>query len=67
MVTQEEVKMPPPDGPGTARYMAAKLWAARWKVVPHHALPKWLQDNDYLLTGNVTDRERGSGVGGIFF
>merc|ERR1719370_321952 len=23
-----------------------------WQAVPHHALPPWLQDNDYLVKGH---------------
>lgn len=36
----------------SARQLATRVWEARWRVVPHHALPSWLQDNDYLLRGH---------------
>jgi len=32
---------------------SARLLASRvWQVVPHYALPTWLQDNDFLLRGH---------------
>lgn len=52
VVTEEDVDLPPTTCGESARYLAARLWAARWRVVPHHALPRWLQDNDYLLKGH---------------
>lgn len=36
----------------SARQLATRVWEASWRVVPHHALPAWLQDNDYLLRGH---------------
>jgi len=36
----------------SARQLATRVWEAGWRVVPHHALPAWLQDNDYLLRGH---------------
>ena len=53
VVTEEDVELPPITCGESARHLAAKLWAARWRVVPHHALPRWLQDNDYLLKGKA--------------
>lgn len=52
VVAEEDVDLPPTTCGESARYLAARLWAARWRVVPHHALPRWLQDNDYLLKGH---------------
>ena len=31
---------------------AKYVWKNGWKAMPHHALPNWLRDNDYLLKGH---------------
>lgn len=31
---------------------AKYVWENGWKAMPHHALPDWLHDNDFLLTGH---------------
>lgn len=31
---------------------AKYVWKNGWKAMPHHALPNWLRDNDYLLSGH---------------
>ena len=31
-----------------AEEFVKKVWAAGWRVVHHHSLPDWLQDNDFL-------------------
>jgi adiponectin receptor len=28
------------------------VWDSGWKAMPHHALPNWLRDNDFLLKGH---------------
>ena len=35
-----------------AEEFVKKVWAAGWRVVHHHYLPDWLQDNDFLHTGH---------------
>ena len=35
-----------------AEEFVKKVWAAGWRVVHHHSLPDWLQDNDFLHTGH---------------
>lgn len=53
VVAEDQVKFSRPDSyRETTRGVASKLFDRRWRVLPHHALPKWLQDNDYLLTGH---------------
>jgi adiponectin receptor len=31
---------------------AKYVWESGWKAMPHHALPNWLRDNDFLLKGH---------------
>jgi adiponectin receptor len=31
---------------------AKYVWSNGWKAMPHHALPNWLRDNDFLLKGH---------------
>lgn len=31
---------------------AKYVWDSGWKAMPHHALPHWLRDNDFLLKGH---------------
>lgn len=31
---------------------AKYVWDSGWKAMPHHALPNWLRDNDFLLKGH---------------
>jgi len=31
---------------------AKYVWESGWRVMPHHALPNWLRDNDFLLKGH---------------
>lgn len=31
---------------------AKYVWENGWKAMPHHALPNWLRDNDFLLKGH---------------
>ncbi|RNA22337.1 adiponectin receptor [Brachionus plicatilis] len=31
---------------------AKYVWETGWKAMPHHALPNWLRDNDFLLKGH---------------
>lgn len=31
---------------------AKYVWESGWKAMPHHALPAWLRDNDFLLKGH---------------
>ncbi|KAI6206936.1 hypothetical protein M3Y94_00972000 [Aphelenchoides besseyi] len=33
-------------------HVVKKTWEARWTVCNFEALPEWLQDNEYLLTGH---------------
>lgn len=35
-----------------AEQLVRKVWEASWKVTHFHSLPKWLQDNDYLVKGH---------------
>ncbi|KAI0987385.1 hypothetical protein GJ496_008116 [Pomphorhynchus laevis] len=31
--------------------LAKHVWHSGWRALPHHALPLWMQDNEYLLSG----------------
>ena len=31
---------------------AKYVWENGWKAMPHHAVPNWLRDNDFLLKGH---------------
>lgn len=31
---------------------AKYVWETGWKAMPHHALPAWMRDNDFLLKGH---------------
>lgn len=31
---------------------AKYVWDSGWRAMPHHALPNWLRDNDFLLKGH---------------
>lgn len=35
-----------------AEQLVRKVWEASWKVTHFHSLPKWLQDNDFLVKGH---------------
>ncbi|GAB6026921.1 hypothetical protein CHUAL_013564 [Chamberlinius hualienensis] len=35
-----------------AEMLVRKVWEASWKVTHFHSLPKWLQDNDFLMFGH---------------
>ena len=31
---------------------AKYVWETGWRAIPHHSLPNWLRDNDFLLKGH---------------
>ncbi|KIH47330.1 hypothetical protein ANCDUO_22612 [Ancylostoma duodenale] len=49
-INEEEVVVPGESGKG-ARTIIKRFWEARWKATNFEYLPEWLQDNEYLRTG----------------
>jgi adiponectin receptor len=33
-------------------HFAKYVWDKGWRAMPHHALPSWLRDNEYLRSGH---------------
>ena len=42
----------PKNGAEQVELFAKYVWVNGWKAMPHHALPNWLRDNDFLLKGH---------------
>ncbi|XP_014663742.1 PREDICTED: adiponectin receptor protein-like [Priapulus caudatus] len=57
-ITEDDIEPPPEiEFPGHAylegaEHFVHQMIEAGWKLVSHHALPKWLKDNDFLLHGH---------------
>jgi adiponectin receptor len=43
---------PPRNCAEQVEQFAKYVWETGWKAMPHHALPNWLRDNDFILKGH---------------
>ncbi len=51
-ITQKDMLCLPKNCVESMEQFAKYVWKNGWKAMPHHMLPNWLRDNEYLLKGH---------------
>ncbi len=51
-INQKDLLYVPKNCAESMEQFAKYVWKNGWKAMPHHTLPSWLRDNEYLLKGH---------------